>query len=107
MKKIILFVVVLVLFLGCSSEDSNSSSDSSIDSKYSLEYKGLSFYSQNMSLNSYSLSPLTQSEFNDLSLEEKYLVSDKLLSTLFFGMNQQELQEHFDNNDFIDTVLSN
>jgi hypothetical protein len=92
------------MFVGCGG---GSESGGSTSSKYSIEYEGLKYYSKNMSLNSYSLKPLSQAEFNSLSLEQKYMVSDKLLSTLFFGMKKQELALHFEANDFISSVQEN
>jgi len=106
MKNVISIFIISIIFLGCGSSDSSSGVNDS-SSKYSIEYKGLDFYSKDISLNSYALKPLSQEEFNNLSLEQKYIVSNKLLSTLFFGMTQQELKQHFESQDFITYIQEN
>ncbi|WP_428738199.1 hypothetical protein [Sulfurimonas sp.] len=107
MRNIVFLFIISIAFLGCGSSSSDSGSNTATDSKYSIEYEGLLFYSKDMSVGSYSLKALTQQEFDALSLEEKYRVSDKLLATLFFGMTKEELEQHFDANDFISSIQTN
>lgn len=74
------------------------------DSKYNLEYLGLSFYEQSLPKSSYRLNQLDNSEFNALSKENQLIVADKLLSTLFFGYAANELDEKIASGNFINEV---
>ena len=100
MAKIFLTLLIPLLFLGCGSGSSDSDSSSS-DSKYSIAYEGLQFYAPNMSSAKYTLTSLSQADFDNLSVEDKHIVANKLLSTLFFGMSKAKLEAHFESNDFI------
>lgn len=104
LKRVIMLFIALITFLGCGSGDGGATSSSSTDSKYAIEYQGLHFYTQGIPLNSYSLKPLTQREFDNLTTEQKNRVSDKLLATLFFGMTKQELSQHFEAQDFLTSI---
>jgi hypothetical protein len=55
-------------------------------------YKGIKIYKLNMPYSSYQLKPLSDSEFNALSLSNKRLVAEKLLSTLFYGIEHTQLE---------------
>ena len=72
--------------------------------KYDIEYKGLTFYHQNILPEDYSISTLTDSKFNALKPTQKLLVANKLLSTLFFGYPQKELKEMINSGTFISTI---
>ena len=74
------------------------------DSKYSIDYKGLTFYQQKQPSSSYQLDQLSNEEFNALSEANKLIVADKLLSTLFFGYPYNELQAKIDAGNFMDEV---
>jgi hypothetical protein len=76
------------------------------DPKYDLEYKGLTFYYQNMSQTAYNLNQLDDSKFNQLNHTNKLLVANKLLSTLFFGYPQKELEEKINSGTFISDIRS-
>ena len=74
--------------------------------KYNLEYKGLTFYQQNISPENYTLDRLTDEEFNTLTETEKLKVANKLLSTLFFGYPQDVLLEKINSGHFISDVYN-
>ncbi len=89
---------------GCGEGAKVSSRSDSQTSKYSIEYKGLSFYDKNLPISNYKLSPLSDADFNALSQEKKLRVADKLLSSLFFGYSPSVLQEKIDSGNFISGV---
>jgi hypothetical protein len=91
---------------GCGGGSDDSSSTNTTDSKYSLSYQGLTFYTQDMPLSSYRLSRLSDGEFNALSDEEKLRVADKLLSTLFYAYPLAELKEKMASGTFISDVAA-
>jgi len=71
------------------------------DTKYDITYKGLTFYHQNKPSSKYALKQFNDSQFNTLNDTNKLLVANKLLSTLFFGYPQKELQVKIDSGNFI------
>jgi len=71
------------------------------DPKYNLEYKGLTFYQQDLLPENYTLNRLTDDTFNTLTQTEKLQVANKLLSTLFFGYPQDILLEKINSGHFI------
>ncbi|MEA3371114.1 MAG: hypothetical protein U9Q40_07225 [Campylobacterota bacterium] len=106
-KQILQIAVVLgatLSFVGCGSGDSSSSSTVGLDSKYSMNYKGLVFYEKNLPISSYKLTPLSDSEFNALTQSQKLLVADKLLSSMFFGYPLKELQTKINSGTFISSI---
>lgn len=83
-------------------EDSNSSS--STDEFDSTEYKGLKFNRKNMLYSQYTLNQLSNEEFYALNESQKLKVSEKLLSTLFFGYPLPQLQDKIAAGNFIDSI---
>lgn len=71
---------------------------------YDLSYKGLTFYYPNISSDNYTLQPLTDDTFNNLSSSDKLLIADKLLGTLFFGYPLNKLQEKISSGRFIQDI---
>ncbi len=111
----IILLTVMLGFGGCGGSDNPSDGNSSggnssggdgtqIDEKFGLEYKGLRFFSQNLPYSSYKLPQLSDNEFNALSDENKLLVADKLLSSLFFGYPLKELKQKIDSGNFISSI---
>lgn len=78
--------------------------DSASDPKYTLSYKGLTFYYQGLTPSQYKLDQLTNDEFNALGSAQKLQVANKLLTTLFFGYPQKELQAKIDSDNFINGI---
>ncbi len=76
------------------------------DPRLGTEYRGLTFYQQNMESSDYKLKQLTNAEFNALNSEVKLQVANKLLTSLFFGYPLQELKEKIGNGDFLSSVRS-
>lgn len=95
---------ISLLLSACGGSDSATTTASG-DAKYSLEYKGLSFYKQDLSSSRYKLESLSDSEFNALDETEKLVVADKLLATMFYGYKLKELEELINSGVFITAVL--
>jgi hypothetical protein len=74
------------------------------DSKYNLEYQGLTFYQEALPTSSYGLKQLSNNDFNSLTAENKLIVADKLLSTLFFAYPANELEQKIEAGNFINEV---
>jgi hypothetical protein len=74
------------------------------DTKYNLEYQGLSFYQEAMPSANYGLKQLSNSDFNALTPANKLIVADKLLSTLFFGYPANELEQKIEAGNFINDI---
>lgn len=74
------------------------------DTKYSLNYRGLNYFEKPILVDNYMLEQLSNDEFNALTKEQKLIVADKLLSTLFFGYKYKELQTLVDSGNFIDEI---
>ena len=106
MKKISLLLITTLLFVGCGSSgpDDNANTIPDDGTKYSLTYKGLRFYAQDLSPSSYGLSQVNDKTFNALSEEKKLLIADKLLSTLFFGYPLPELKTRINSGTFISSI---
>jgi hypothetical protein len=98
------FIPLVLGLSGCGEGASAPSSSATPDSKYSINYKGLSFYDKNLPISNYKLSPLSDSDFNALNDAEKLLVADKLLATLFFAYPLPVLQEKIASGTFISSV---
>ncbi len=106
MKKFTPILLSTLLFIGCGSSEPNDGSNTIVDdgTKYSLTYKGLRFYAHDLPASSYKLTQVDDKAFNALSQENKLLVANKLLSTLFFGYPLPELKERIDSGTFISTL---
>ena len=87
---------------GSSSEPVNQPIDE--DEKFSLEYKGLRFFSPNLPYSAYKLEQLSDAEFNALSSENRLKVADKLLSSLFFGYPLDVLKAKIDSGVFMSQI---
>ena len=64
----------------------------------------MSYYSKQIPISNYKLSPLSDADFNALDEADKLLVADKLLSTLFFAYPLPVLQEKIDSGRFISGI---
>ena len=83
---------------------SSESKNPSYDYEYKAEYKGLKLYSKNISSDNYKLEQLSEDEFDTLSPEDKFIVADKLLATLYFGIPYLDLKDLIDSKKFITTI---
>ncbi len=101
----ILFPAVLsLLLLGCQGESTNNTDTASNDSQSISTYEGLVLYAKNLPVSSYKLKPMDDASFNALSSAEQKKVADKLLSTLYFGMPEEKMQEMLASQTFISTI---
>lgn len=98
----LLMLLFVSIFSGCGSD--TASNDAPEDDKYSYTYEGLTLYSPNMAVSEYNLAPINDSSFNGLSADKQLIIADKLLSSFYFGMPEEELQELIDSGSFISTV---
>ncbi len=101
--KLLLVTTSLIFFTACNESDSKGTT---AETKYDLNYKGLSFYYENKSPAAYRLAQLSETEFNDLNEMQKLEVADKLLSSLFFGYSQAELEEKIASGHFLGDIRS-
>ncbi|NPA59711.1 MAG: hypothetical protein GXO30_04525 [Epsilonproteobacteria bacterium] len=109
MKKLLSLLILVVVFFGGCGGGGDSVAPTSVveDSKYTLDYKGLSFFVKDMPSTSYKLDALDDSDFNALKDSQKLLVADKLLSTLFFAYDFKTLKQKISTGRFIsDTFKS-
>ena len=74
------------------------------DSKYNLEYQGLTFYQEALPSSGYGLKQLSNNDFNALTPANQLIVADKLLSTLFFAYPANELEQKIEAGNFINEV---
>lgn len=108
---------VFLLLSGCgegSEDDAKEENNNSIvemvntveevDSKYNLKYKSLVFYNKDMDQNIYTLEQLKDENFNELNKTLKLQIADKLLGSLFFGYQKQDLQQKIDSGIFLETI---
>ncbi len=110
----ILFISLLLTNCGGGSSDGGTTTagttttggEATTDPKYDISYKGLTFYYENLAPSDYRLNQLTNDEFNALGAAQKLQVANTLLSTLFFGYPQKELQEKIDSDNFIAGIRS-
>ncbi|CAA6811315.1 MAG: Unknown protein [uncultured Sulfurovum sp.] len=68
------------------------------------EFQGVNVFSSPMTYNDYNLQSITDSYFNGLSIENKRLVASKLLSVLFYGLPENELNDLINSGTFISTI---
>ena len=110
--KWIFFLTPLFLLLaGCGGGSapaggSHDDSGDSSDPKYALTYKGLRFYSPNLPYSAYTLPQLDDAAFNALTPQQKKIVADKLLCTLFFGYPPPLLEQKIASGHFISDLKS-
>ncbi len=100
----LLSVAVSLLFIGCGTDDTVTTQTTTDSTQTVYEYEGLILYSDNMPTGSYKLNPIDDFSFNALTKTNKKLVADKLLSTLYFGIPSEKLEELIDSNTFISTI---
>jgi hypothetical protein len=79
-----------------------SENNSTIDE--TQQFRGVYIFAKNMPFSKYKLTPLSDSEFNQLSFENRLKVANKLLSTLYYGMPYDSLKELINSGKFISTM---
>ena len=100
------FTIVLKDNAGNTSEGLNISITKKTDPKFSIAYKGLSFYHEDILTESYVLKPLSDSTFNTLTGNTKELIANKLLGTLFFSYSYEKLKEKLASGVFIQNLVN-
>ncbi len=88
-----------------------SMSDINLTLKQSQEEKvnnakvyGINIYARQLRFDEYQLPPLSDNEFNSLSENNKYLVANKLLGSLFYGFDYVRLKKLIESGKFISTI---
>ncbi len=106
---LIISVVLLLSACGGGSDSGGSEVDrpNSEDVIYSYQHKGFSLYSKNLPYTNYKLDTITDSVFNNLTASNQLLVADKLLATLYFGLETNKLQALIDSGTFISSIKQN
>ena len=84
----------------------STTSTATEDTIYDLSYKGLTFYHKDMPSSDYQLNQVTNDEFNAFSEQKKLQVSDKLLSTFFFGYPLKTLEKKINSGSFINDIYT-
>lgn len=102
LSSIYIAIFSVIMLTGCIGEDSSSDTESPQSNTYT--YNGIPLYSPDMSIESYKLTPYSDSKFNSLSDENKMIVADKLLSTFYFGIPKEELITLIESGVFISTI---
>jgi hypothetical protein len=74
------------------------------DPKFDIEYKGLTLYHENLAVDEYKLTPLSDSTFNALKPTQKRQVAHTLLSSLFFGYTKEILDEKINSGHFLENI---
>jgi hypothetical protein len=74
------------------------------DNKYRITDNNLPIFVANKSFDSYRLKQMDDASFNELSKKQKYLVADKLLSSMFFAYPYAELESRVNSGTFISDV---
>ena len=74
------------------------------DNKYRITDNDLSVFVANKSYDDYRLKQMDDTSFNELNENEKYLVADKLLSSMFFAYPYAELKRRVESGTFISDI---
>ena len=74
------------------------------DNKYRVKENNLSVFVSNKLSDSYKMKQMDDSSFNGLTDEKKYLVADKLLSSMFFSYPYPELKRRVESGTFISDI---
>jgi len=82
---------------------SNNDTESS-EEVTNAEFQGVNVFSNKMTYNDYTLESITDSDFNALSTENKWLIASKLYAVLFHGSSKEDLETLINSNTFISTI---
>jgi len=74
------------------------------DNKYRVEENNLPVFVSNKLSDSYVMKQMDDSSFNALAEEKKYLVADKLLSSMFFAYPYSELKRRVESGTFLSDI---
>jgi len=106
--KFLSIITVCSIIVGCDGDKSgsniieNNTTQQNEQTPYS--YKGLQFYYENLTPDSYKLEQLSDSEFNSLSKTQKLQVANNLLESLFFGYGFKDLETKIDSGSFLSDI---
>jgi len=74
------------------------------DNRYRITDNDLSVFVANKSSDDYLLKQINDTSFNELSEKQKYLVADKLLSSMFFAYPYSELKRRVESGTFLSDI---
>ncbi len=80
---------------------SNDDPDTPTEKDRDATFQGLKVFATPLTFEDYRLSAITDADFNALSLENKRIVANKLLSLLFYGIPKMELDSMINSGKFI------
>jgi len=98
-RSIIYVLLVGFLVIGCSSDSSKLDEYNNVENTSSSVNKSINAKILNKS--EYTLSPISDAEFNALSYENKLLVAYKIYTALLSGVAKYELDKKIESNTFI------
>ena len=99
-----LFLSLVLLLSGCGAATEEDDATDTTDSKLSIVEDNIVKYAPAKSPATYSLTQISDSGFNALSDENKYIVADKLLSSMFFSFTYKELKSRVLSDGFISDI---
>ncbi|CAA6822526.1 MAG: Unknown protein [uncultured Sulfurovum sp.] len=79
-------------------------SSDEVEEVRNAQFQGVNVFSTALSFNDYGLESMSDSDFNDLSIENKRLLASKLLSVLFYGLPKTDLDILINSGTFISTI---
>jgi len=99
-------LMVSLLLIGCGTDDTTNTQTNTDTTQSVYEYEGLILYADNMPVNAYTLEAINDRSFNALSEANKTRIADKLLSSLYYGIPEEQLKELIASNTFISTIIA-
>lgn len=94
----------LLSLAGCGGGGGGGESAAPTESKYTSTYEGLPLYAANMPAASYTLKSINDARFNALTSAQQRIVADKLLGTLYFGMDVATIDDLIASGTFVSSV---
>jgi len=74
------------------------------DAKFKLQDNNIKIFAEDLTSDKYILPQIDDNDFNQLSIENKYKISKKILETMFFSYSKKELDELINSGEFISII---